>query len=82
MKTYLNLCLSDELKTAYSNIVVIKRPLIKNQEILDPHWIAGFSSGEACFTVYIYKYKTSLGEAVQLKFDLAQHSRDSEILID
>lgn len=31
IKTFLNLGLSDELKTAYPNLVVIKRPLIKNQ---------------------------------------------------
>ena len=81
IKAYLNLGLSEDLKIAFPNIVVIKRPLIKNQEILDPYWLAGFASGEACFTVYIYKSKTNIGEAVQLKFDLAQHSRDSEILI-
>jgi hypothetical protein len=72
----LNLGLSDELKTSFSNIVAIKRPLIKNQEILDPYWLGGFASGEACFIrreVYIYKSKTNLGKAVQLKFYLAQH---------
>jgi hypothetical protein len=31
--------------------------------------------------VNIYKSKTKLGEAVQLKFDLAQHYRDSKLLI-
>lgn len=91
IKASLNLGLSNELKTSFSNIVAIKRPLIKNQEILDPYWLGGFASGEACFTVYIYKSKTNLGKAVQLKFDLAQHelppphllvgSRDFEILI-
>jgi hypothetical protein len=35
----LNLGLSDELKTSFSNIVAIKRPLIKNQEI-DLRWIS------------------------------------------
>ncbi len=48
---------------------------------MDPYWLGGFASGEACFTVSIYKSKTNLGKAVQLKFDLAQHYRDSEILI-
>ena len=81
LKKSLNLGLSDELNTAFSNIVVINRPLIKNPESLDPNWLAGFASGESCFSIYIYKCKTNLGEAVQLKFDLAQHSRDSEILI-
>ena len=73
-KKSLNLGLSDELNTAFSNIVVINRPLIKNPESLDPNWLAGFASGESCFSVYIYKCNTNLGEAVQLKFDLAQHS--------
>jgi hypothetical protein len=35
----LNLGLSDELKTSFSNIVAIKRPLIKNPEI-DLRWIS------------------------------------------
>jgi hypothetical protein len=39
-----------------------------------------FIKTKACFQVYIYKSKTDLGEAVQLKFDLAQHSRDSKLL--
>ena len=36
-KRCLNLGLSDELNRAFSNIVVINRPLIKNPEILDPY---------------------------------------------
>jgi hypothetical protein len=37
IKSSLNLGLSDDLKTAFSNIVEINRPLINNQEILDPY---------------------------------------------
>ena len=37
LKKSLNLGLSDELNTAFSNIVVINRPLIKNPESLDPN---------------------------------------------
>ena len=36
-KKSLNLGLSDELNTAFPNIVVINRPLIKNPESLDPN---------------------------------------------
>lgn len=31
--------------------------------------------------INIYKSKTNLGESVNLKFSLAQHSRDSELVI-
>ena len=43
LKRSLNLGLSDELNRAFSNIVVINRPLIKNPEILDPYGLAGFA---------------------------------------
>lgn len=43
--------------------------------------MAGFASGEGCFYIKIGKSKTTrLGEAVQLNFNISQHSRD-EILI-
>jgi hypothetical protein len=37
IKASLNLGLSDELKTSFPYLVAIKRPLIKNKEILDPY---------------------------------------------
>ena len=54
--------------------------MVENIAIDDPYWFAGFASGEASFMVNIYKSKTKLGEAVQLKFDLGQHSRDYKLL--
>ena len=33
------------------------------------------------FLINIYKSQTKLGEAVKLKFNLAQHSRDSELVM-
>ena len=36
---------------------------------------------EACFLINIYKCETKLGEGVKLIFNLAQHSRDSELVI-
>jgi len=82
IKASLNLGLSEELKSAFPNVVPIPRPLIQNKKILDPYWLAGFASGEACFLINIYKSSPSkLGEAVKLIFNIAQHSRDSELLI-
>ena len=80
IRASINLGLSNDLKAAFPGIVPIKRPLIQNQKILDPNWLAGFASGEACFLINIYKCETKL-EGVKLIFNLAQHSRDSELVI-
>ena len=42
--------------------------------------MGGFTSGEGCFVISIYKSKTKLGEAVQLIFQLTQHERDEELI--
>lgn len=80
LRASINLGGSESLKEAFPNTVPVERSVIEDIAIEDPYWFAGFASGEACFTVNIYKSKTKLGEAVQLKFDLAQHSRDSKLL--
>lgn len=61
------------LKLAFPNTVPVTRPLIKDQEIRDPYWLAGFVSGEGSFT--INKTKN-----VQLVFSIIQHSRDKELM--
>ena len=76
----INLGGTENLKEAFPNTVPVERPVIEDIAIGNPYWFAGFASGEACFQVYIYKSKTNLGETVQLKFDLAQHSRDTKLL--
>ena len=80
LRASINLGGSESLKEAFPNTVPVQRPVIEDIALDDPYWFAGFASGEACFSVNIYKSKTKLGEAVQLKFDLAQHSRDSKLL--
>ena len=43
--------------------------------------MAGFTNGEGCFLINIYRSKTTkLGEAVQLEFQLTQHSRDEQLM--
>jgi hypothetical protein len=81
IKSSLNLGLSDELKNIYPNIKPIERPLIKNQKIIDPNWLAGFSSGEGCFHVRFKKSTSSkLGVQVSLLFKISQHERDKELM--
>lgn len=69
-----------KLKAAFPSVIPIQRPLVKLPEILSPHWLAGFTSGEGCFLINIYKSATKLGFAVTLVFQLSQHSRDIELM--
>nr|QCW06905.1 hypothetical protein [Drechslerella brochopaga] len=73
--------LSNELKIAFPDIVPVQRPLIVNQEIKDPDWIAGFTSGDGGFMIQIQKSLTNkVGEKVWLRFKISQHSRDLILL--
>jgi len=44
-KASINLGLSELLLNEFSDIIAIERPLIKNQIINNPYWLAGFFSG-------------------------------------
>jgi hypothetical protein len=48
---------------------------------LNPNWLSGFSTGEACFFINIFNSQNSkLGKVVSLIFILTQHERDRELL--
>lgn len=83
IKASMNLGLPDELNTAFPNISPLPRPLVQLPEKIDPHWLAGFVSGEACFSIIIRKSSSSRtreGERVSLIFRITQHSRDIELM--
>ena len=80
LKASLNNGLSEELKKHFPNISPISRPSVGETSIEDPQWLSGFASGEGCFLIDTYKSKTTLGVGVTLRFKLAQHSRDSNLM--
>lgn len=81
IKASINKGLTAELNQAFPTITPVDRPSVKVVEIPDPNWLAGFTDGEGCFNVNIVKSKThKIGAQVQLRFELAQHSRDSELM--
>lgn len=81
IKTSLNRGLTGELKAAFPQIILVQRPRVDNILIQDPNWIAGFTTGEGCFSVtVINSANRRLGFQVQLAFRLTQHSRDEELL--
>ena len=79
-KASMNKGLSNVQQEAFPDVVPVVRRILKNKIIQDPLWISGFTSGEGCFLINIYKSKTKLGEAVQLVFKLTQHTRDEELM--
>lgn len=81
IKGSLNLGLSNEIKSQFPNVIPIERPLVEDQKINDPNWLAGFSSGEGCFYVKIKNSTTfKLGVQVSLLFKICQHERDKELM--
>lgn len=53
IKAYLNLGLSSKLKDAFPSLPLRCRDIITDQEIPNPYWITGFTSGEGSFYVKI-----------------------------
>lgn len=81
LKAVMNNGLNDELRIVFPDIIPVLRPETPLSKNIDPFWLAGFTDAEGCFSVVIFKSKTSkFGEAVKLSFILTQSLRD-EFLI-
>lgn len=81
LKSSMNLGLSDSLKAAFPDVVPTIRPIVTDQRVLDPDWLAGFVSGEGCFFVHVRKSVThKTGYQVQLRFQITQHIRDEQLI--
>lgn len=77
----MNRGLPEQLKLAFPSIVPAERPIVLNQQIPHPNWMAGSTSGEGSFIVDILKSKTTkLGEQVKLVYKLTQHNRDEQLM--
>jgi hypothetical protein len=81
LRASINKGLTPKLKESFPNIIPVPRPQVEDQEIKDPHWLAGFTDGEGCFLVRITNCSAYLsGSQVKLVFTLAQHSRDEKLV--
>ena len=81
IRASMNRGLSEKLKLAFPSVVPVVRPLVENSQAIDPHWLAGFTSGEGSFMIKIPKSSThSLGQWVSLVFVITQHQRDQQLL--
>ena len=83
LKYSINLGLSNELTQAFPNTIPSLRPLVRKEEIPNPNWLSGFTSGDGNFSVAINKSSTcKVGFSVQLRFNLYQHVRDAELILN
>ena len=80
IKASMNTGLSQIVKSNFNNIVPVKRPNVNIVNIPDPQWITGFVNGEGTFDIKIYSSKTKTGYAVQLRFRIPQHERDTKLI--
>lgn len=81
IRATINRGLTLSLKEGFPNTVAVTRPLVATTSQLDPNWIAGFTSGEGCFSVkLIGSTSHKLGQRVILSFTLTQHSRDKILM--
>ena len=80
LKASLNKGLSNELKINFPNTIKVERPKVNIPMNINYNWIAGFMSGDGCFSVAIYKSDTyKVGYRVKLQIIFSQHSRDDDI---
>ena len=84
IKASMNLGLSNVLKAAFPNIIPVHRPSVLvggvSSKIKDSNWLVGFTTGEGCFYINIFKSKAKLGVGVQLVFQITQDNRDQELM--
>jgi LAGLIDADG endonuclease len=80
IKAAMNLGLSEILRSEFKDFNQVERPLIQTETIPVPYWVTGFVDGEGTFDIKIYSSKTNVGFAVQLRFRIPQHERDSKLI--
>nr|QIJ45925.1 hypothetical protein [Calonectria ilicicola]QIJ45966.1 hypothetical protein [Calonectria ilicicola] len=81
LKAVINNGINNDLSIAFPNIDTVLRPEVQAPQITNPYWLSGFVEAEGCFSVVIFKNKTSKsGEAVKLSFILTQSIRDESLI--
>lgn len=80
IRASINLGLSEDLKAAFPSTIPVPRPKHERSITLHPEWVAGFATGEGCFYILVKKGRNKVGLGFLLVFQIAQHTRDEELL--
>jgi len=63
------------------NVVPVLRPVVDTPSIRDPNGLAGFVSGEGCFSIHVAKSASNkVGFRTWSRFQVTQHNRDEELM--
>ena len=77
IKASLNHGLSKELRAVFHKVKPVLRPLVIDQVIPHPDWMAGFVSGDGSFYLTIRKSdELKVGYRAEIGFQITQHYRD------
>lgn len=77
-KASINLGLTDELKAAFPNTIPAIKSLAVNTKIPNSYWMAGFTSGDGCFSITVHKSSSKF--YVRLVFSISQHNKDESLI--
>jgi len=81
IKASSNLGLSEQQKNAFPDIIPVERPKIELSTYINPYWLAGFSSAEACFSIFYSRASyRKFGYQAVLGFRISQHLRDAQLM--
>ena len=81
IKASMNFGIKNKFKKEFSKIIPVERQIICTNNIPNPNWLSGFTTGEGNFQVWIAKSKSNkIGYQVQLMFRIGQHERDNKLM--
>ena len=81
IRAAMNKGLTDTLIREFPGYIPVVRPLTQDRNILDPNWLAGFTTGEGHFGVKVAKsISHKMGTRIILEFILTQHIRDKILM--
>jgi len=81
IKASMNFGLKNKVKKEFSLITPVERQIIYTNNIPNPNWLSGFTTGEGNFQVWIAESKSNkLGYHVQLMFRIGQHEREIKLM--
>lgn len=73
--------LNIELQDAFPNAVPVLISTLDSPANIEPDWLAGFVSGEGCFSIQVGKSaETKTGFRAWSRFQITQHKRDEELM--
>lgn len=82
LRSHLNWGLTDSLKKAFPFTIAVVKPSIDNKidDKVSPEWLAGFTTGEACFSLTVQKSATKSGVSVSPRLSIGQDVRDIKLM--